>query len=99
MKLTPFFVAAALCSASAALAQTTPSQTAPRTPTTASPSTVPSGTAPVPSDPKGAVSAGEVFTTGAPDNGTSTGDKRAMKHSNKQKDSMSDGKGKMKTKM
>lgn len=97
MKLTHFFVAAALCSASAALAQTTPSQTAPRTPNSASPSTVPSGTAPAPSDPKGAVSAGEVFTTGAPNNGAS--DKRTMKQSKKDKSSMSDGKGKMKTKM
>jgi len=94
MKLTHFLVAAALCSTSAALAQTTPSQTAPRTSTTASPSSVPSGTAPAPSDPKGAVSAGEVFTTGSP-NTTSASDKRAMKQSKK----MSDGKGKMKTKM
>jgi hypothetical protein len=103
MKLTHFLVAAALCSTSAALAQTTPTQTTPaqtdpRTPNTASPSTVPSGTAPAPSNPKGAVSSGEVFTTGAPD-GTNTGDKRAMKHSKKDKSSMSDGKGKMKTKM
>ena len=94
MKLTHFLVAAALCSTSAALAQTTPSQTAPRTSSTASPSSVPSGTAPAPSDPKGAVSASEVFTTGSP-NTTSASDKRAMKQSKK----MSDGKGKMKTKM
>jgi hypothetical protein len=58
---------------------------------------MPSGTAPAPSDPKGAVSPGEVFTTGSTDGNTS--DKRAMKHSKKDKGSMSDGKGKMKTKM
>jgi hypothetical protein len=98
MKLTHFLVAAALCSTSAALAQTTPSQTDPRTPNTASPSTVPSGTAPAPSNPKGAVSSGEVFTTGSPD-GSNASDKRAMKHNKKDKSSMSDGKGKMKTKM
>lgn len=98
MKLAHFFVAAALCSASTALAQTTPSQTAPRTPNSASPSTVPSGTAPEPSNPKGAVSPGEVFTTGSP-NTSSASDKRAMKQSKKDKSSMSDGKGKMKTKM
>ena len=97
MKLTYFLVAAALCSTSAALAQTTPSQTAPRTPNTASPSTVPSGTAPMPSNPKGAVSPSEVFTTGSP-NGSAS-ERRAMKRSKKEKSSMSDGKGKMKTKM
>jgi hypothetical protein len=97
MKLSHFLVAAALCSTSAALAQTTAPQTTPRTTTTASPSTVPSGTTPEASNPKGAVSASEVFTTGSPDGNTS--DKRAMKHSKKDKSSMSDGKGKMKTKM
>ena len=97
MKLTHFLVAAALCSTSAALAQTTPAQTDPRTPNTASPSAVPSGTAPAPSNPKGAVSSGEVFTTGSSDNGTSN--KRAMKHSKKDKNSMSDDKGKMKPQM
>ena len=56
-----------------------------------------SGTAPAPSNPKGAVSSGEVFTTGSSDNGTSN--KRAMKHSKKDKNSMSDGKGKMKPQM
>ena len=95
MKLSHFLVAAAVCSSSAALAQTTPTQTSPNT---SNPSQVPSGTAPAPSNPKGAVSAGEVFTTGSPD-GANAGDKRAMKHSKKTKDSMSDGKGKMKTKM
>ncbi|RZK27537.1 MAG: hypothetical protein EOO57_22600 [Hymenobacter sp.] len=94
MKFTHFLVAAALCSTSAALAQTTPSQT---TPNTSNPSAMPSGTAPAPSNPKGAVSAGEVFTAGSPT--TSTSDKRAMKQSKKDKSSMSGGKGKMKTKM
>lgn len=94
MKLAHFLVAAALCSTSAAVAQTTPSQTSPNT---SNPSAVPSGTAPAPSNPKGAVSAGEVFTTGSP-NGSSS-DKRAMKHSRKDKSSMSDDKRKMKNKM
>lgn len=94
MKFTHLFVAAALCSASTALAQTTPAQTSPNT---SNPSEVPSGTAPVPSDPKGAVSAGEVFTKGSPDG--SAADRRAMKRSQKANRSMSTGKGKMKTKM
>jgi hypothetical protein len=85
MKLTHFLVAAALCSTSAAVAQTTPPQTTPRTTTTASPSTVPSGTTPEASNPKGAVSPSEVFTTGSPDNGASTSNKRAMKQSKKDK--------------
>lgn len=94
MKLTHFLVAAALCSTSAALAQTTPTQTSPNT---SNPSAVPSGTTPMPSNPKGAVSSGEVFTTGSPDGSSS--DKRAMKRSKKDKSSMSSDKGKMKTKM
>jgi hypothetical protein len=95
MKLFSILLAAGLCSFTAASAQTTPTQTAPGT-GTASPSAVPSGTAPMPSDPKGAVSPGEVFTTGAPDNGAT--DRRATRRK-KDKSSMSDGKGKMKTKM
>ena len=91
MKLAHFLLAAAVCSASAASAQTTPTQTSPNT---ATPSTVPSGTAPMPSNPHGAVSAGEVFTTGAP---TNTSDKRAAKR--KDKRDAADGKGKIKTKM
>jgi hypothetical protein len=90
MKLAHLFVAAALCSSSAALAQTTPSPTSPNT---SNPNAVPSGTAPVPSDPKGAVSAGEVFTKGSP---TSASDKRAMKRSRKDKGSMTTEKRKMK---
>ena len=96
MKLFPLLLAAGLCSFTAASAQTTPTQTPPGT-GTASPSAVPSGTAPMPSDPKGAVSPGEVFTTGAP-NGSNASDRRAMRRK-KDKSTMSDGKGKMKTKM
>jgi hypothetical protein len=91
MKLAHFLVAAAVCSASAASAQTTPSQTSPNT---SNPSAVPSGTAPAPSDPKGAVSAGEVFTTGAP--ASTTSDQRAEKRKAKR---AANGKDKMKTKM
>ncbi|MGI4741785.1 MAG: hypothetical protein ACRYG7_42005 [Janthinobacterium lividum] len=90
MKLAHFLLAAAVCSFSAASAQTTPSQT---TPNTSNPSAVPSGTAPMPSNPNGAVSAGEVFTTGSPNNAS---DKRTMKH---KKNKSTDGTGKMKTKM
>lgn len=95
MKFSHLLLAASLCSFSAASAQTTP--TAPGAPgtTTASPSAVPSGTAPAPSNPNGAVSAGEVFTTGAP--ADNNADKRASKRK-KEKTTM-DGKGKMKTKM
>ncbi|RZK22487.1 MAG: hypothetical protein EOO56_08460 [Hymenobacter sp.] len=92
MKFAHFFLAASLCSVSAASAQTAPSQSAPRGTGSAAPSTVPSGTAPTASDPKGNVSAGEVFTTGSPDNNRSVKGK-------KQKASMSSGSGKMKTKM
>ena len=95
MKFSPLLLAAALCSFSAASAQTTPTQTAPGT-GTASPSAVPSGTAPVPSNPNGAVSPGEVFTTGAPDTSKTAG-KHAKRR--KEKGAMSDGKGKLKTKM
>jgi hypothetical protein len=97
MKFSLLLLAASLCSAGIASAQSTP--TAPGAPgtTTASPSAVPSGTAPAPSNPNGAVSPGEAFTTGAPaENSTST-DKRSMKRK-KDKTTM-DGKGKMKTKM
>ena len=90
MKLSHFLLAAGLCSFSAATAQTVPTQSAPsqsapgpRGTTTASPSAVPSGTAPVDANPKGAVSAGEVFTTGSPTNGRSSADKRAMRQQHK----------------
>lgn len=92
MKFSHLLLAAGLCSFSAASAQTTPSQTAPRTPNSASPSAVPSGTPPVASDPKGAVSPGEVFTKGSPNSNSST--KRR-----KDKDSMSKDHSKMKSKM
>jgi hypothetical protein len=92
MKFTHLLLAAGLCSFSAASAQTTPSQTTPNTPTSASPSAVPSGTAPETNNPKGAVSAGEVFTTGSPKDGAS--DKRANKYK-KQKRAASE-KGQMK---
>jgi len=101
MKFAHLLFAAALCTASAAAAQTTPGTTnsAPGAPgtTTASPSSVPSGTAPVNADPKGAVSAGEVFTTGAPTNSNRTSEKRAMRRQNKTM--KANGKTKMKTTM
>ena len=90
MKFTHLLLAAGLCSFSAASAQTTPN-----TPTSASPSAVPSGTAPETNNPKGAVSAGEVFTTGSPKDGAS--DKRANKYK-KQKRAASE-KGQMKSGM
>lgn len=93
MKLFLSLLAAGLCSFGVATAQTTPTQTAPGT-GSAAPSAVPSGTAPVPSNPDGAVSAGEVFTKGS----TSSRDaqeKRAAKKQSK----MANGKGKTKTKM
>lgn len=83
MKFSHLLLAAGLCSFSAASAQTTPTQTPPGT-GTATPSTVPSGTAPMPSNPNGAVSAGEVFTTGAPNS-----NKTKTVKSKKQKASMS----------
>ena len=99
MKFSHLLLAASLCSFSAASAQTTPSTQDPRGTGTAAPSAGPSGTTPVASDPKGAVSAGEVFTTGAPDaNKTGQRNKDTMKRK-KEKGSMSEGRGKMKTKM
>jgi len=92
MKFTHLLLAAGLCSFSAASAQTTPTQASPNT---SNPSAVPSGTAPAPSNPKGAVSAGEVFTTGSPKDGAS--DKRATKYKKNKRD-MSE-KGKMKSGM
>jgi len=104
MKFAHLLFVAALCTASAAAAQTTPvtpgtTVSAPGAPgtTTASPSTVPSGTAPINADPKGAVSAGEVFTTGAPTNSTRTSEKRAMRRQNKTM--KANGKTKVKTTM
>ncbi|MDJ0364479.1 hypothetical protein QMK33_04895 [Hymenobacter sp. H14-R3] len=100
MKFSHLFLAASLFTFTAATAQTTPTPngpgTAPGAPgtTTASPSAVPSGTAPVQANPDGAVSAGEVFTKGAP----MTADERRMKRQ-QHKAMKADGKGKMKTKM
>jgi hypothetical protein len=99
MKLTHLLVAAALCSSSAALAQTTPSQTAQPSPATLTPSSA----APA-LNPNSADNATRAIpATGAPDAIDNTPleskDKRKAK-SNKQKSSMSsDGKGKMKSKM
>lgn len=89
MKFTQFLLAAAVCATTAASAQTTPSQT-PRGTGAAAPSAVPSGTPAPAANPKGAVSAGEVFTTGSPD-----GDKMKMSKRDKgmkKKGSMSGGK-------
>jgi hypothetical protein len=94
MKFAQFLlVAAAVCATTAASAQTAPTQTAPRGTGSAAPSTVPSGTPPVTADPKGAVSAGEVFTTGSPN-----GDQTKMSKRDKSMKKKSDG-GKMKAKM
>ena len=95
MKFSHFLLAAAVCATSAVAAQTAPVPAqAPRGTGSAAPSAVPSGTAPVPSNPRGAVSSEEVFTTGAPD-GSKSG-----KHM-KQKGSMpkDHDHSKMKTKM
>jgi hypothetical protein len=95
MKFAQFLlVAATVCATTAASAQTAPAPTtAPRGTGTAAPSSTPSGIAPAPADPKGAVSAGEVFTTGSPD-----GDKMKMSKRDKSMKKKSDG-GKMKAKM
>jgi len=84
MKFAQFLLAAAVCATTAASAQTTPATTAPRGTGSAAPSAVPSGTPPPASDPKGAVSAGEVFTTGSPD-GSKT-DKRTKQKGSMPKD-------------
>jgi hypothetical protein len=84
MKFTHFLLAAAVCATTAASAQTVPTTTAPRGTGAAAPSAVPSGTPAPAANPKGAVSAGEVFTTGSPDGTKSS--KRM-----KQKDTMSKG--------
>ncbi|HET9504017.1 MAG TPA: hypothetical protein VFO93_10775 [Hymenobacter sp.] len=97
MKFTQFVLAAAVCATTAASAQTTPTQTAPRGTGSAAPSAVPSGIPAPAANPRGAVSAGEVFTTGSPD-----GDKmKASKRDKgmKPKGSMSDHKGHTKAKM
>lgn len=102
MKLSHLLLAAGLFTFTAASAQTTPtpngSGTAPGAPgtTTASPSAVPSGTAPEQASPNGAVSAGEVFTKGAPTS-TSANDRRMKRQQSKAM--KTDGKSKMKTKM
>lgn len=96
MKFAHFLLVAAVCATTAASAQTTPS-TAPRGTGSAAPSAVPSGVPAPAADPKGAVSAGEAFTTGAP-----TGDQTKMSKrdkSMKKKGSTPDGSGKMKAKM
>ena len=67
MKFTQFLLAAAVCATTAASAQTSPPQTAPRGTSTAAPNAVPSGMPAPAANPKGAVSASEVFTTGSPD--------------------------------
>jgi hypothetical protein len=93
MKFTQFLLAAAVCATTAASAQTTPTQTTPRGTGTATPSTVPSGMPAPAANPKGAVSAGEVFTTGSPD-----GDKMSTSKRDKGMKKKSDS-GKMKAKM
>jgi hypothetical protein len=95
MKFTQFLlVAAAVCATTAASAQTAPvPATAPRGTGTTAPSATPSGTPPAPANPKGAVSAGEVFTTGSPD-----GDKMKMSKRDQSMKKKPDG-GKMKPKM
>ncbi|TPG66380.1 hypothetical protein [Hymenobacter nivis] len=92
MKTFLSLVAASLCSIGVATAQTAPAQTLPSTGAVA-PNAVPSGTAPVPSNPDGAVSAGEVFTKGAP----RANDAQAKRAARKQQKMA--GKGKMKDKM
>lgn len=102
MKFSHLFFAASLFTVTAASAQTTPlpnsAGTAPGAPgtTTASPSAVPSGVAPEQGSPRGAVSAGEVFTKGAPTN-MSASDRRMKRQQNKEM--KHSGKSKMKTTM
>ncbi|RZK31083.1 MAG: hypothetical protein EOO63_05070 [Hymenobacter sp.] len=91
MKFSHLLLAAGLCSFGVASAQTTPTSTQPTRGTgSAAPSAVPSGTAPVTSEPRGNVSAGEVFTKGSAQSSKGT-----MK-SKKDKDAS---RGKMKSKM
>ncbi|GAB3635138.1 hypothetical protein GCM10027422_07280 [Hymenobacter arcticus] len=102
MKFSHLLFAASLFTFGTAAAQTTPTTTTPGTTpgapgtTTASPSAVPSGTAPEQATPNGAVSAGEVFTKGAPT--SATADERRMKRQ-QAKAMKADGKTKMKAKM
>lgn len=102
MKFAHLLFAASLFTFGTAAAQTTPNPngpgTAPGAPgtTTASPSTVPSGVAPEQGSSTGAVSAGEVFTKGAPTN-TSANDRRMKRQQNKAM--KADGKNKTKTTM
>lgn len=93
MKFAHFLLAAAVCATTAASAQTAPVQTAPRGTGSAAPSAVPSGVPAPAADPKGAVSAGEVFTTGSPN-----GDQTKMSKRDKSMKKKSEG-GKMKAKM
>lgn len=94
MKFSLMLLAAGLCSLSAASAQTTPAPT-PTSPGTASPSAVPSGMAPQAADPNGAVTPGEVFTKGAPQDNNTSG--KRMK--TREKGMRPVGKSKMKAKM
>jgi hypothetical protein len=93
MKSSHFLLAAAVCATTTASAQTAPTQTAPRGTGTAAPSAVPSGVPAPAADPKGAVSAGEVFTTGSPDGSSSKMSKRDKRMKKKAEG------GKMKAKM
>jgi len=97
MKLAHFLVAAALCSTSAAFAQTTPVQGAPKSPSTLTPSSAAPALNPNSVDN----TRREIPATGAPDAINDTPlppkDKRQAK-GKKQKTTMS-GSGKMKTKM
>jgi len=83
MKFFAFLRGPAVCATIAASAQTVPSTT-PHGTGSAAPSAVPSGTPAPTANPKGAVSAGEVFTTGSP-----AGSKSGKRMKNK--DSMSKG--------
>lgn len=96
MKFSLLLLAAGLFTISAASAQTT----APASPGTATPSTVPSGMPPQPADPNGAVTPGQVFTKGAPQDNMSdkNTDRKHMKMRKHDKTTMSDDKTKMKAK-
>ena len=97
MKFSFLLLAAGLFTVSAASAQTTPTTSTPGAPT---PNAVPSGIAPPPANPKGDVTPGQVFTTGAPqDNGSDkTMKHKHMKMRKHDKATMTDDKDKMKAK-
>lgn len=86
MKFTQFLLAAAVCATTAASAQTSPPQTAPRGTGSAAPSAVPSGVPAPAANPRGAVSSGEVFTTGSPDGTTGKRMKKQKAGSHKMHD-------------